>query len=124
MPGTLIKKIREQKKLTQEEVARQIGMSQNAYSKIENNITQLTINHVKQISAALDVSPLELLRGDLEVHKPLSLHAQSITKETILMNLNALREKISQIQVERHELYPILMYEIQAADNILSHIEF
>jgi transcriptional regulator with XRE-family HTH domain len=123
MPGTLIKKIREQKKLTQEEVARHIGISQNAYSKIENNITQLTINHVKQISAALDVSPLELLRGDFEVHKPLSLHAQSITKETILMNLDALREKINQIQVDRHELYPILMYEIQAADNILSHID-
>ena len=123
MPGTLIKKIREQKKITQEEVARQMGISQNAYSKIENNITQLTINHVKQISTALDVSPLELLRGDFEVHKPLSLHAQSITKENILMNLDLLREKINLIQVERHELYPILMYELQAADNILSHIE-
>jgi len=123
MPGTLIKKIREQKKITQEEVARKIGLSQNAYSKIENNITQLTINHVKLISAALDVSPLELLRGDFEVHKPLSLHAQSITKENILMNLDLLREKINLIQVERHELYPILMYELQAADNILSHIE-
>lgn len=123
MPGTLIKKIREQKKITQEEVARKIGLSQNAYSKIENNITQLTINHVKLISAALDVSPLELLRGDFEVHKPLSLHAQSITKENILMNLDLLREKINLIQIERHELYPILMYELQAADNILSHIE-
>lgn len=123
MPGTLIKKIREQKKITQEEVARQMGISQNAYSKIENNITQLTINHVKQISTALDVSPLELLRGDFEVHKPLSLHAQSITKQNILMNLDMLREKINLIQMERHELYPILMYELQAADNILSHIE-
>jgi transcriptional regulator with XRE-family HTH domain len=123
MPGTLIKKIREQKKITQEEVARQMGISQNAYSKIENNITQLTINHVKQISTALDVSPLELLRGDFEVHKPLSLHAQSITKQNILMNLDMLREKINMIQMERHELYPILMYELQAADNILSHIE-
>jgi transcriptional regulator with XRE-family HTH domain len=123
MPGTLIKKIREQKRITQEDVARKIGISQNAYSKIENNITQLTINHVKQISVALEVSPLELLRGDFEVHKPLSLHAQSITKENILMNLDLLREKINLIQVERHELYPILMYELQAADNILSHIE-
>lgn len=123
MPGTHIKKIREQKKITQDEVARFMGISQNAYSKIENNITQLTINHVKQISTALNVSPLELLRGDFEVHKPLSLHAQSITKENILMNLDMLREKINLIQIERHELYPILMYELQAADNILSHIE-
>jgi transcriptional regulator with XRE-family HTH domain len=123
MPGTAIKLIREQKKITQEEVARRIGISQNAYSKIENNITQLTINHVKQISVALDVSPMELLRGDFEVHRPLSLHAQSITRETILMNMEALMDKLKQIPIEKHELYPILMYELQAADNILSHIE-
>lgn len=123
MPGTLIKKVREQKKISQEEVARRIGMSQNAYSKIENNITQLTINHVKQISVVLEVSPLELIRGDFEVHKPLSLQAQSVTKDTILLNLDALREKIDRIHVERHELYPILMYEIQALHHILSHID-
>jgi transcriptional regulator with XRE-family HTH domain len=71
-------------------MAPHMGISQNTYSKIENNITQRTINHVKQISAALDVPPFELLRGDFEVHKPLSLQAQSITKEYILMNLDAL----------------------------------
>ena len=122
MPGTLIKQIREQKKITQEEVARHIGMSQNAYSKIENNVTQLTINHIKLISKALEVSPLELLRDDFEIHKPLSLHAQSITKDVLTMNMKALLEKLEQNPVEKHELYPILMYELQAADNILSHV--
>ncbi|MBX9781825.1 MAG: helix-turn-helix domain-containing protein [Chitinophagaceae bacterium] len=122
MPGTLIKQIREQKKITQEEVARHIGMSQNAYSKIENNVTQLTINHIKLISKALEVSPLELLRDDFEIHRPLSLHAQSITKDVLTMNMKALLEKLEQNPVERHELYPILMYELQAADNILSHV--
>lgn len=48
MPGTVIRKIREMKKLSQEEVARQMGISQNAYSKIESNQTQLTINHIKK----------------------------------------------------------------------------
>jgi transcriptional regulator with XRE-family HTH domain len=123
MPGTVIKQIRESKKITQEEVARKIGISQNAYSKIENNLTQLTINHVKQISLALNVSPLELLRGDFEVHKPLSLHAQSITKEMLIMNLEELKQKLIQTPMEKHELYPILMYELQAADNILSHLD-
>lgn len=122
MPGTLIKQIREQKKITQEEVARHMGMSQNAYSKIENNITQLTINHIKLISTALDVSPIELLRDDFEIHKPLSLHAQSITKEALIMALKSILEKLEQNPVEKHELYPVLMYELQAADNILSHV--
>ncbi len=123
MPGTHIKKIREQKKITQDEVARMMGISQNAYSKIENNITQLTINHVKQISEALNVTAFELLREDFEVHKPLSIHAQSITKEVLLMNIEALKEKLAQMPIEKHELYPVLMYEIQAADNILSHVD-
>lgn len=122
MPGTLIKTIREQKKITQEEVARQMGISQNAYSKIENNITQLTVNHIKLIGKALDVPPVELLKDDFEIHKPLSLQAQSITKEVLLMQIDALKEKLNVQQTEKHELYPILMYELQAAENILSHV--
>lgn len=79
MPGTVIRKIREMKKLSQEEVARQMGISQNAYSKIESNQTQLTINHIKKISKILDVSIFELLKDEFEIHKPLSIHAQSIS---------------------------------------------
>jgi transcriptional regulator with XRE-family HTH domain len=123
MPGTVIRKIREQKKITQEEVARKMGISQNAYSKIENNITQLTIDHVKLICKALDCNVFELLSSDFEIHKPLSLHAQSITKEALLLILDKIRDNLQDNPAERHELYPILMYQLQAADNILSHVE-
>lgn len=123
MPGTLIKKIREQKKITQGAIARQMGISQNAYSKIENNITQLTVNHVKQISAALDVSPIELLKDDFEIHKPLSLEAQSITREALIIHLEKLKELLNSKLPDKHELYPLFMYQLQAAENILMHVD-
>jgi transcriptional regulator with XRE-family HTH domain len=122
MPGTHIKRIREQKKITQEEVARQMGISQNAYSKIENNITQLTINHIKLISTALDVSPLELMRGDFILQKPAAVEQEAITKETILRSLELLKEQVSSLPHNTHDLYPVLMADLQAADNVLHNI--
>ncbi|HMO33488.1 MAG TPA: helix-turn-helix transcriptional regulator [Lacibacter sp.] len=123
MPGTLIRKIREQKKVTQEEVARHMGISQNAYSKIENGITQLTINHVKQISEALGVPAVELLRDDFEVHKPLSFQAQSVNREILILALEELRSKLEQKVPEQHEMYPLFLYQLQTAENILLHID-
>jgi transcriptional regulator with XRE-family HTH domain len=122
MPGTHIKKIREQKKITQEEVARHMGISQNAYSKIENNITQLTINHVKLISAALDVSALELMREDFILQKPATVAQESLTKESILKNIELLKEKVKKLPHSTHDLYPVLMADLHAADNVLQNI--
>jgi len=123
MPGNMIKKIREMRKMTQEEVAKQMGISQNAYSKIENNITQLNVNHIRQISMALNVSPLDLLKDDFEIHKPLSLQAQSITREVLVMHLDQLKEMLHSKLFDKHELYPLFMYQLQAAENILTHID-
>ncbi len=123
MPGNMIKKIREMRKMTQEEVAKQMGISQNAYSKIENNITQLNVNHIRQISTALNVSPLDLLKDDFEIHKPLSLQAQSITREVLVMHLDQLKEMLHSKLFDKHELYPLFMYQLQAAENILTHID-
>jgi transcriptional regulator with XRE-family HTH domain len=47
-----------------------MGISQNAYSKIENNITQLTVNHLKSISSTLDIPIIDLLKDDFEIRKP------------------------------------------------------
>ena len=123
MPGTLIRKIRETKKMSQEQVARGMGISQNAYSKIENNQTQLTVNHIKKLSKIFDVSMAELLKDDFEIHKPLSIQAESVSKEVLMMTLLNLKERLVSKQCDKHEFYPIFMYQLQAAENILSHIE-
>ena len=70
MPGSSIRTNRESKNYTQEYVAKQMGISQNAYSKIENGYTQLTVSHLKEISRVLEVSLMDLLKDDFEIHKP------------------------------------------------------
>jgi transcriptional regulator with XRE-family HTH domain len=63
-PETKIKQIRELKNFTQEYVAQQLGLSTRAYSKIESGETQLTINRLNEISAILEVQPMEVLGFD------------------------------------------------------------
>ncbi len=61
---TKIKQIRELKNFTQEYVAQKLGLSTRAYSKIETGETQLTINRLNEISAILEVQPMEVLGFD------------------------------------------------------------
>ena len=61
MIGIKIKRIREDRKLSQLFVAEKLGISQNAYSKLENNISKLTIDRLKDIARILEVPDEELL---------------------------------------------------------------
>jgi transcriptional regulator with XRE-family HTH domain len=63
MIGTKIKFLREDRKITQDFIANKLGISQTAYSKIENNQTQLTIERLKEISQILEVSEMDLING-------------------------------------------------------------
>jgi transcriptional regulator with XRE-family HTH domain len=63
MIGTKIKFIREDRKITQESIASRLGISQTAYSKIESNQTQLTIERLKEIAEILQVPETELISG-------------------------------------------------------------
>lgn len=63
-PEAKIKQIRELKNITQEYVAQQLGLSTRAYSKIETGATQLKINQLNEISAILEVQPMEVLVFD------------------------------------------------------------
>jgi transcriptional regulator with XRE-family HTH domain len=63
----VIKQLREKKGLKQETVAREMGISQAAYSKIENNITELTVRHCKMLSRIFEENLYELLDSKFEV---------------------------------------------------------
>lgn len=54
--GKRVKKIRREKGFTQEFVAEKMGISQSAYSKIENDIGSCTFNTLKKIADILQVS--------------------------------------------------------------------
>lgn len=107
---------------SQEYVAGKMGISQNAYSKIENNITQLTVSHVRQISAILEVPIMDLLRDDFEIHKSTDMQVQSVTKEALLQNLETIRNKIESKNPQKHEFYPVVMALLQSVDTTINNV--
>lgn len=122
MPGTVIRKFREMRNYSQEYVAGKMGISQNAYSKIENNITQLTVSHVRQISAILEVSIMDLLKDDFEIRQGTGMQMESITREALLHNFDQVRKKIESKSPEKHEFYPVIMALLQSVDMTLGNV--
>ena len=60
--GIRIKRIREYRNYTQQHMADNLELSQNAYCKIESGTTKLTIDRLESIASILDV-PVEVILG-------------------------------------------------------------
>lgn len=119
MPGHVIKKYREMRNYSQKYVATKLGMSQNAYSKIENNLTQLTVHHVKELSKILEIPITDLLKDDFEIHKP-TVIPRVVTKSDLLSHIEILYKKVEEKHAVRNETYMIAMSFIVAAENALN----
>jgi transcriptional regulator with XRE-family HTH domain len=59
--GHKIKKLRELKNLTQEHIAKSIGISQGAYSRMELGETEITYTKLEKISEELGMKPEEII---------------------------------------------------------------
>ncbi len=62
--GSNIRKIRELKGYSQEYVSNQLGISQRQFSRIENNQCDIGMSKLQEISAILEVTPIQLLGFD------------------------------------------------------------
>lgn len=121
MPGSIIRQYRELKNYSQKWVASQMGISQNAYSKIENNITQLTVHHVRQLSKILEVPVLDLLKDDFEIHRPIFL-PKTVTRDQLLERIQMLEAKLEDKHVQKHDNYMVAMSLVIAAENTIAAI--
>ena len=70
--GQTIKKLREEKTLTQTQLAEKIGVSSKAVSKWETGKGLPDISLIEPLSKALGVSVMELMSGDTVINKNLS----------------------------------------------------
>ncbi len=122
MPGVVIRKYRELRNFSQKYVAAKMGISQNAYSKIENNVTQLTVHHIKQLSEILGISMTDLLNDDFEIHKPLFTHNKAIYKEDLIQMLDLIKQKLETKHALKHDSYLVSMTLLASVDNIVTHI--
>ena len=123
MPGTIIKQFRELRNYSQDYVSKKMGISQNAYSKIENNITQLTVNHIKQLSGILDVPIIELLRDEFEIRKPHHLATDNISRKQLILFLHDFQHNMKLKREEEHKLYAAMLAILQTASYIAEGIE-
>ena len=65
--GIQVRKIREMKSISQDYVARQLGISQAAYSNIENGKTNISENRLLLIASALNVKKEAIMKFDVNV---------------------------------------------------------
>jgi transcriptional regulator with XRE-family HTH domain len=61
-----IRKIREFRSYTQEYLAMKLGISQNAYSKIELAYTRITLERLIQIAEILEIDSVDLMTSNTE----------------------------------------------------------
>ena len=70
--GAVIKRLRENKNLTQSDLAERIGVSSKAVSKWETGKGLPDISLIEPLSTALGVSVMELMSGDTVINKNIS----------------------------------------------------
>lgn len=62
--GSKVRQLRELKGFSQEYIASQLGVSQRAYSKLENNETRLDWNKLTKIAEVLEMNPTDIVSFD------------------------------------------------------------
>lgn len=104
---------------SQKYVSTKMGISQNAYSKIENNITQLTVHHIKELSKILEIPVTDLLKDDFEIHKPVALRG-TVTKSDLIAHIEIVHTKVQEKHAAKHDAYMVAMSLILAAENAIT----
>jgi len=118
MIGHKIKRYRELRNYSQDYLANKLGISQNAYSKIETNQTKLRVDRLKQIAAALEIPEEELINNETSIvfnnghfeknniaHSQIFHEAQKLLYESTIEDLKStihhLREELALGHKER-----------------------
>ena len=100
-----IKRIREFRNYTQQYLADKLDISQNAYSKIENGTTKLTIDRLEQVAKLLDVPVESILSNEKQVfnvenHAKFYAHIENLHEE----NKELLQKQVEFLQLQNEKL--------------------
>ena len=98
-----IKKLRKERKMTQEAIANQLGISTNAYGEIERGSTSIMNAHVLRIAKLLDTSTEELVLG----YRPIQIPGK----------------KLEEMQAEYSERIDALEKEIEYLRKLVKSLE-
>ncbi|MCT8824748.1 helix-turn-helix domain-containing protein [Glaesserella parasuis] len=95
-----IRRIRESKEWSQEQMAEKLSMSLNGYAKIERGETKLYLDKLEQIAQILDIDVVELIQSGeknicFQIESPLGSVYQGVGESSLLIEIERLKLALS-----------------------------
>ena len=108
-----IRKVRESKAWSQEQMAEKLKMSLNGYAKIERGETKLYLDKLEQIAQVFDIDVIELMQSDgknicFQIESPLGSVYQGVGETQLSIEIERLKLALSHAN-EKEELLKKLL---------------
>ena len=125
-----IRKVRESKAWSQEQMAEKLNMSLNCYAKIERGETKLYLDKLEQIAQVFDIDVVELMQSDgknicFQIESPLGSVYQGGGETQLLIEIERLKLELSHAREKESLLTKMLDQkdsEIQALKDLLKMV--
>jgi len=117
MTGHKLRLLREFRNYSQEYIAEKLGITQHAYSRIENNLTKLTAERLEKLAAILNIPPLELLSDKepvISFSEPVTAAPNTIKDDHWKEMIENTRQLYGQVICVKDEKIAFLENEIRA----------
>ena len=122
-----IRKIREAKDWSQEQMAEKLNMSLNGYAKIERGESKIYLDKLEQIAQVFDIDVIELMQSDgknicFQIESPLGSVYQGVGESSLLIEIERLKLALSHANEKENLLNRLLEQkdrEILALKNLL-----
>ncbi|MDG6474711.1 helix-turn-helix transcriptional regulator [Glaesserella parasuis] len=121
-----IRRIRESKEWSQEQMAEKLNMSLNGYAKIERGETKLYLDKLEQIAQILDIDVVELIQSGeknicFQIESPLGSVYQGVGESSLLIEIERLKLALSHAN-EKEELLNKLLEQKDSELNTLKEL--
>ena len=122
-----IRKFREAKDWSQEQMAEKLNMSLNGYAKIERGESKIYLDKLEQIAQVFDIDVVELMQSDgknicFQIESPLGSVYQGGGETQMLIEIERLKLELSHAK-EKEDLLKRLLEqkdnEIQILENVV-----
>ena len=125
-----IRKFREAKDWSQEQMAEKLNMSLNGYAKIERGESKIYLDKLEQIAQVFDIDVIELMQSDgknicFQIESPLGSVYQGGGETQMLIEIERLKLELSHAREKESLLTKILDQkdsEIQALKDLLKAV--
>ena len=126
-----IRKIREAKDWSQEQMAEKLNMSLNGYAKIERGESKIYLDKLEQIAKVFDIDVVELMQSDgknicFQIESPLGSVYQGGGETQMLIEIERLKLELSHAREKEGLLNKLLEQkdtEIKILKDLLKRIE-